>query len=204
MYGLLVPTKHPRAPVAPNFFLEVKRENGDPAVMRREACYDAAYGVRAMHYLQNYGQKMPVYDGNAYTFSSTYHSGTSSLVLYAHYSTPPPAVGDRPEYNMTRIRGFDLANDHEGFVTAVTALRNIRDLAKRYRGDIIDAANLRARETEGTPSLDQAQDTNKSHTASLDDSGNHNAPQSDILSRNFPKGATSPHQYPEEDSQDLS
>ncbi|KAI1356762.1 hypothetical protein F5Y01DRAFT_300986 [Xylaria sp. FL0043] len=177
MYELIIPTRHPRAPIAPNFFLEVKPEDGDPAVMRREACYDSAYGVRAMHSLQNYGQKVPVYDGNAYTFSSTYHSGASLLLLYAHHSTPP-TVGDRPEYHMTKIKSFDLSNDYETFIMGATALRNARDLAKRYRDGFIDAANLRARGTGRTQSPGQAQDTDRPRTAS-DDSRSHDETEAD-------------------------
>lgn len=44
----VIPTKHPRVPVAPNFFLEAKRTEGNFAVMHRQARYDGAYGARAM------------------------------------------------------------------------------------------------------------------------------------------------------------
>ncbi|KAI1279220.1 hypothetical protein F5Y07DRAFT_359489 [Xylaria sp. FL0933] len=190
IYELIIPTRHPRAPIAPNFFIEVKREDGDPAVMRREACYDSAYGVRAMHSLQNYGQKVPVYDGNAYTFSSTYHSGTSLLLLYAHHSTPS-TVGDRPEYHMTKIKSFDLSSDHETFVMGVTALGNARDLAKRYRDGFIDTANLRARGTGGTQSPEQAQDTDRPRTA-FDDSGSHDETDADdALQSDIPNQSSS-------------
>ncbi|KAK8141919.1 hypothetical protein G3M48_009680 [Beauveria asiatica] len=43
----------------------------------------------------------PVYDGNAHTYSSTYHNG--QLMLYAHHLTAPTADGERPEYHMTQI-----------------------------------------------------------------------------------------------------
>ncbi|KAI0818141.1 hypothetical protein GGR55DRAFT_673971 [Xylaria sp. FL0064] len=178
MHELIIPTRHPRAPIAPNFFLEVEREDGDAAVMKREACYDSAYGVRAMHSLQNSGQKVPVYDGNAHTFSSTYHSGTSLLLLYAHHSTLL-TVGDRPEYHMTKIKSFDLSNDYKTLVMGATALRNARDLAKRYRDGFIDAANLRARGAGGTQPPKQAQDADRSRTASLIDSGSHDETEAD-------------------------
>lgn len=67
---VIVPTKHANAPVAPNFFLEAKAPQGGADVARRQACYDGVYAARAMQSLQSYGKKL-VYDGNAYTSSST-------------------------------------------------------------------------------------------------------------------------------------
>lgn len=61
-----------------------------------------------MQSLQSYG-KEPVYDGNAYTYSSTYHDGT--LRLYAHHPTAPTTSGGRLEYYMTRVKGFDMLSD---------------------------------------------------------------------------------------------
>ena len=62
-----------------------------------------------MHSLQSYGEKKPVYDSNAYTYSSTYHAGTSTLQLYAHVTAPTDPEG-RPGYHMTKLRGFDLTD----------------------------------------------------------------------------------------------
>ena len=42
-----------------------------------------------MHTLQNYRQTELIYDGSAYTYSSTYHDG--NLKLYAHHVTAPAA-----------------------------------------------------------------------------------------------------------------
>ncbi|RYP49979.1 hypothetical protein DL768_004414 [Monosporascus sp. mg162] len=81
----------PSVPVAPNFFLEAKAPKGAANVLKRQACYNGAYGARAMHALQNYGEEELGFDGNAYTYSSTCHAGT--LKLYAHHVTPPTAPG---------------------------------------------------------------------------------------------------------------
>jgi hypothetical protein len=51
-----------------------------------------------MYALQNYGEEELGFDGNAYTYSSTYHAGT--LKLYAYHVTAPTAPGGRPEYYM--------------------------------------------------------------------------------------------------------
>ena len=52
----IIPTKHPNVPVAPNLFLEAKGLDGSADVVRRQACYDGAYGARGMHKLQNYSE----------------------------------------------------------------------------------------------------------------------------------------------------
>ncbi|KAK4186402.1 hypothetical protein QBC35DRAFT_270291 [Podospora australis] len=145
---MIVPTKHADVPVAPNFFLEAKAPRGGADVARRQACYDGAYGARAMHSLQSYGEEEPVYDSNAYTYTTTYHAGTGTLQLYAHHITPPTAPGGRPEYHMTKLRGFDMTDSRETFVQGATAFRNARDVAQRHRDKFIQAANARARQSD--------------------------------------------------------
>lgn len=138
VHTLIIPTKHPTVPVAPNFFLEAKCQDGSAAVMKRQACYDGAYGARAMYSLQNYGKDEPVYDNNAYAFSSTYHDGT--LKLYAHHPTAPTTPAGRPEYHMTQLKAYALTNDRETLVEGATAFRNARDVAERHRDSFIEAA----------------------------------------------------------------
>ncbi|TWU70676.1 hypothetical protein ED733_001612 [Metarhizium rileyi] len=55
----VIPTKHPSVPVAANFFIEAKGPDGNALVAQRQACYNGAYGARAMHTLQNYGKSQP-------------------------------------------------------------------------------------------------------------------------------------------------
>lgn len=136
------PTKHMNVPVTPNFFLEAKAPKGGADVARLQACYDGAYGARAVHSLQSYGKTEPVYDGNAYTLSSTYHDGT--LKLYAHHPTAPITPGGRPEYHMTQLKAYALTSDRDTFVDGATAFRNARDIAGQYRDDFIEAANMHA------------------------------------------------------------
>lgn len=124
--------------------------------MKRQACYDGGYGARATHALQNYGNKEPTYDGNAYTFSSTYHAGT--LKLYAHHVTPPTAPGGRHEYHMTQVDGWQMTGNIETFRRGATAFRNARDVAQRHRNRFIEAANARARQTD-TKALSEAEIT---------------------------------------------
>ncbi|GAB1311857.1 hypothetical protein MFIFM68171_02067 [Madurella fahalii] len=146
--NLIIPsdTNAVRRPAAPNFFLEAKAPWGAADVAKRQAGLDGAIGARAMHALQNYGEEEPGFDGNAYTYSSTYHAGTGTLQLYAHHVTPPPAPGGRPEYHMTKLRGFDMTDSRETFVQGAMTFRNARDLAQRHRDSFIQTANARARQ----------------------------------------------------------
>lgn len=62
--------------------------------MREEAAYEDAYYdtlADAMHSLQNYGAHEPQYNGNAYSYSSTYHDG--QIKLHGTHPTLPQAPG---------------------------------------------------------------------------------------------------------------
>ncbi|KND86759.1 hypothetical protein TOPH_08623 [Tolypocladium ophioglossoides CBS 100239] len=140
------PPSTPASPVAPNFFLEVKGPDGNAAVAPRQVCYDGAYGVRAMHDLQNFGKTAPAYDGNAYTYSATYHAGTGTLQLYAHHVTAPSTADGRPYYHMTQLDGWQMTGNIDSFRRGATAFRNARDMAKQHRDSFIQAANAKAAE----------------------------------------------------------
>ena len=137
----IIPTKHTTAPVVPNFFLEAKAPSGGIDVARRQAMADGAYGASGIHSLQNHGLDEPVYDGNAYTYSSTYQRG--HLLLYGHHLSAPTTSGGEPRYHMTQLGAYDLTNSRDSYREATAALRNTRDLAKRQRDQIIQAANAR-------------------------------------------------------------
>ncbi|KAK3688962.1 hypothetical protein B0T22DRAFT_164386 [Podospora appendiculata] len=48
---LIIPTKHPTAPIVPNFYLEAKSTSGGVDVAMRQALHGRAVGARAMHSL---------------------------------------------------------------------------------------------------------------------------------------------------------
>lgn len=211
----IVPTSHGRAPVAPNFFIEAKAPRGGADVAKRQACLDGAIGARAMHSLQNYGEDAPIYDGNAHTFSSTYHAGTGTLQLYAHHVTGPTAIEERPGYHMTQLKAYALTSDNEAFVNGATALRNARDLAQRQREAFIRSANAWASQTELPDSKatawqdshdDLQQKITNSYVGDSDDDGEvpatpqrhdcgeslgRDSPDSDDLSMSFTSNVTS-------------
>ena len=90
--------------LAPNFFMEVKGSDGLGSVAMRQIRYGGAVGSRGIHSLQTYGEDKLRYDGQAYTFNLTYHSGR--LKLYAHHATTPKSKGGRPEYHITQVNAW--------------------------------------------------------------------------------------------------
>lgn len=77
-----------------------------------------------MHSLRAYRQQEPTYDNNAYTITSTYHSGV--LKLYTAHLTPPSGLDNRPKYVMTLLNSFGMAGEVETFRGGVSAYRNAR------------------------------------------------------------------------------
>jgi len=90
---------------------------------------DGGHGITIMLALQNYLLDTPVYDGNAYAFSSTFLCGY--LNLYAHYATPPAGPGQGPGYHIYQINAYALTGNHEAWLEGIAAFRNMRRLAKK-------------------------------------------------------------------------
>ncbi|RMZ85005.1 hypothetical protein DV738_g293, partial [Chaetothyriales sp. CBS 135597] len=141
----IVPANNTSLPAAPNFFLEAKSEGGRADVAKRQACHDGAIGARTIHSLKNYKASEPQYDGNAESFSSTYHGGTATMGLYAHHTTAPRYPGEPPEYHMAQIGSYAMTHNRNAFAQGAGAYRNLRDLAKSKRDDAIEHANEIAR-----------------------------------------------------------
>lgn len=87
----IIPTKHPSVPVAPNLFLEAKGPDGSAAVVRRQACYDGAYGARAMHGLQNYGKEEAT-QTDMRTRSVLHTTLELALFSFTHTTLQPPRL----------------------------------------------------------------------------------------------------------------
>ncbi|KAI9043004.1 uncharacterized protein KD926_004795 [Aspergillus affinis] len=149
----VIPTAKSNRPIAPNFFVEAKGHDGSHSVVRRQACYNGALGARAMHSLQQFGNRSgsdttttpACYDNNAYTMTSTYHSGT--LGLYTTHPTQSRFNSNYPhrdtDYLMTRVGKWALDGSPESFQQGITAYRNARDLAQEQRDGFIRQANER-------------------------------------------------------------
>ena len=138
----IVPCKNTALPAAPNFFTEGKKAGGRADVAKLQACHDGAIGSRAMHSLQTYRAAQPQFDGNAYSYSSTFHDG--ALKLYGTHPTQPESPGGPSQYHMTQIGAYAMTHNSERFIEGATAFRNLRDLAKSHRDAFIEQANTMA------------------------------------------------------------
>ncbi|KAI0096279.1 hypothetical protein GGR51DRAFT_543860 [Nemania sp. FL0031] len=159
MCKMIIPTKYPTYPVAPNMFLELKGWKGCPSTVMVQACYVGAYGARAMHALQNYGKEEPIYDNKAYTFSATYHGPNAMLCLYAHHLMAPTTPGERPTYHMTCVGTYVMRWDRETYAAGTTAFRNARELAMRCRKNFVEAANAFAKQDNAPTCQDHTLET---------------------------------------------
>jgi len=138
----IIPSTSTRLLAAPNHLTEVKGPSGRSDVLGRQAMYAGAIGGRAMWELQNYGSDTPIYDGKAYTFVPTYHSGEGSLRVYATH--PTQSATGRTEYHMTQLGSYALTHSLDTFRQGATAFRNSRDFSKEQRDRFIAAANATA------------------------------------------------------------
>ena len=138
--SLIVPSRSSDAPFLPNFLAEAKAPGASAEVARRQAVYDGAFGARAMLHLQAFGGE-EIYDGNAYTLTSTYTDG--KLEIFAHHMTPPDKPGTRPNHHTVSIGKWMLDEDIDAYRRGATAFRNARDLAKEMREAFIADANKR-------------------------------------------------------------
>ncbi|KAI9708148.1 MAG: hypothetical protein M1828_003095, partial [Chrysothrix sp. TS-e1954] len=136
---LVVPSTQHDLPIVPNHVTAAKGPDGSAAVAKRQATYDIFWGGRAFNALQSYGQAEPQFDGNAYAFSSIYHSG--QLKMYTSHPAPPANPGGRPYYHMNPLGSFAMGGSEETFRTGATWYRNSIDLAKEMRDKAIRDAN---------------------------------------------------------------
>lgn len=137
--NLIMPSTQHDLPILPNHFTAAKGPDGSAAVAARQASYNAFFGARGYQVLHTFGEEEPQFDGNAYTFSSIYHSGT--LKMYTSHPTKPANPGGRPEYYLNHIRSFAMGDTPETWRTGATWYRNSIDMAKEMRDDAIGRAN---------------------------------------------------------------
>ncbi|KAH0537297.1 hypothetical protein FGG08_005887 [Glutinoglossum americanum] len=140
---------HSHTPCLPNLFAEGKGPNGCAAVAKRQACYDGALGARGIRMLQSFGTDAGVtFDNNAYTITSSYHCGTSTLQIDVHnLSYQPKAPGGEPEYYMIQLRSFAMTDTPETFRQGARAFRNARDWTMEQRDKLVGAVNGRVTDT---------------------------------------------------------
>ena len=128
----IIPTTYTKAPLVPNFFLEVKSPSGGMDVAERQDCYNGALGSRGMHQLQSYKQHEPGYDGNAYTITTTHLGG----ILKMYTTHPTQAEDGTTEYKMYQIGGWDTLGDPDSCRRGFATFRQSRDWAQEQPGCI--------------------------------------------------------------------
>lgn len=138
----IVPSTTENRPAPPNYLVEVKGASGRSDVLQRQAMHVGAIGVRSMFQLQNYGNETPAFDGNAYSYTSTYHAGEGSLRIHATHPTQS-ATGET-KYYMTPLWSYAMTDTSDSFRQGAAAYRNIRDLSKEQRDRFIAEANATA------------------------------------------------------------
>ncbi|MCJ1464236.1 hypothetical protein MMC07_002849 [Pseudocyphellaria aurata] len=145
----ITPSTNPRAPVLPNFFVEIKGSSSDMLANQRQAWYGGVLGARGIQKLRSFeaGDVEPL-DDKAYTITSTIHAGL--LQLFAVHAIPSTHA-EKPEYHMTIIGTWFLLTSLDGFLDAVSAFRNARDWARAQRDELVTAANRRVVDRLTTP-----------------------------------------------------
>lgn len=153
---LIIPTKDPAAPQAPNFFFEAKSMKRLPKEGERQLAQNLAVGACAMDALRTYGSDTVDQDGNAYTIGATYH-GDGTLKLYSAHMTTDH-TGQTGTY-ITQLNMYGMTGDAHW--DGIRAFRNGREMAKEFRNEALRVANSRAREAaerEQHPTQDDNQD----------------------------------------------
>ncbi len=107
--------------------------------------YDFIIGTRNIYALQNYSKYEPVYDENAYTYNSTYYTGTNIFQLYICYMIA--SIAEKPKYHITQLKSYIITNIRKTYIERINALKNLKDLAKDYRSDFIQIANTKAQQS---------------------------------------------------------
>ncbi|KAL8832269.1 MAG: hypothetical protein Q9191_000368 [Dirinaria sp. TL-2023a] len=128
-------------PCMPNLFGEWKGPAGSHAVCKRQALYDGALGARAMRELRSYAGHEISKNEACYTLTATYNTSPASVFIYAHHCTPSSDPAREYDYHMTRVGGWIMDNDYDGFRDGASALRNAREWAKEQRDELVAAAN---------------------------------------------------------------
>ncbi|KAL3488277.1 hypothetical protein BJX62DRAFT_212222 [Aspergillus germanicus] len=156
----IIPSRKDELTILPNFSLEVKGPRGTGDVVKRQACYNGAFGSRAMHSLREYihqattgegkeedkngGDESTLFDNNAYTISSTLESSTGMLTLYTSHPRKTKWTDEPnqdPEQIMSRLGSWCLINGPDELLGAVSVYRNARDWAREQREELIRKVN---------------------------------------------------------------
>lgn len=76
--SLIVPSRQSMVPIAPNFFPEMKGQDGSFAVVGRQAWYDGIVGARAMQAIRCYDLETTL-DHKAYSLWASFYDTTIEI-----------------------------------------------------------------------------------------------------------------------------
>ena len=137
--NILVPSSRTNLPILPNFFLAVKAFSDNESIALNQACYDGAFGARAMQASESFSLGKYSSSGNARVISSTIGHGT--LKLYACHSYESRNSERYYEYTMSLIRAYTLNESTETCLAGLKAYRNLVDWANTQRQEVIERLN---------------------------------------------------------------
>ncbi|OJZ80985.1 hypothetical protein ASPFODRAFT_146638 [Aspergillus luchuensis CBS 106.47] len=144
--GVKEDKEDPDKMILPNFFLYNICKHDDRLAGERAALHSGALGARALFELEHYGKDYIEFSGKAHTFVAVL--ATTHMTIYAIHAIPPQAEGRKMDFQITAIKAFKLSDRNLGqdelvaiVKNGVTALRNLREEAHRYRQKLIRKAN---------------------------------------------------------------
>ena len=145
---LVSPSKKKDEPMLPNFFMALKGPSGELPIAENQACYDGAFGARALSFLISLGSGARVLeDGRAYTITCTLKDGV--LRFYTCHLYKPRDPRRVWECAMTLLCVCVLNGSQVQCKDALTTLRNLVEWAQETRDAAINLANDVWRRSEG-------------------------------------------------------
>ena len=161
---LIIPSARPDRPIAPNHFTAVKGPDGSAAIATRQATYDMYLGARGINALRTYKKVVPSFDNKAYTFASTYCSGT--LSLFAGHPARPDNSEEQPAYYANPVRSFAMLDSLDVWIEGAMWYRNSITLAKEWRDGWIRTAN-EVNQAPAAPGIPDPSNSSVGHIARL-------------------------------------
>ena len=136
---LLSPRRFQDLFIAPNLILEVASPRESMRTLMRGACYHGSLAAEFIIKLRMLSMSDSLGDGNAYSFTSTFHNGTLKI-----FTTCIIGSRDRSSpggFHTTLLGTWAMTDSIRGYQEAVICLRNISAFANAKRALFIESAN---------------------------------------------------------------
>ena len=142
---LVIPSTDESKPILPTFFLALKSKRGTFEVAETQACYDGAFGARAIHALCSLIKGRHFYNNNAYTITAILVNGL--LRVYSSHIFESRDPGRTTECALTRIGSWDC-EDPKTCLQGIQAYRNLVEWTGKGRNEIIYEAGKKLRQLD--------------------------------------------------------